>query len=171
VFCGVFSAARADACRMAIYLCLLDGRLCPLSPSNHFAVDLLVRASANSADNPHLHPSLIALHKHRLAAHGIPLPARPDIDHPVPIARRSGPTHSNRAQTAAAAGPSLHSNSAVPVPSIMLDGIRHDSMDIDTDLRHEGSRGDQSMGEKPEWLMWRLTDEESLRRKAYLPLA
>ena len=26
-------------------------------------------------DRAHLHPSLLALHKHRLAAHGIPIPA------------------------------------------------------------------------------------------------
>lgn len=64
-------------------------------------------------ERPHLHPNLAALHKHRLAAHGIPLPADPQSDLPL------------SATTA---------------------------------------------GEK-EWLSWKFSAEEELRRKAYLPLA
>jgi hypothetical protein len=48
----------------------------------------------------------------------------------------------------------------------MVDGIAHEThMDID----HPEVGGKEK--EKREWLMWRITDEESLRRKAYLPLA
>lgn len=34
-------------------------------------------------ERPHLHPTLTALHKHRLAAHGIPLPT--DTAHDLPV--------------------------------------------------------------------------------------
>lgn len=99
---------------------------------------------ADMIENPHLHPSLTALHKHRLAAHGIPLPSRPDIDHPI-----------------STTSPTITAKEEDRIPAIMVDGIAHEShMDVD----HHGEK------EKAEWLMWRVTDEESLRRKAYLPL-
>ena len=56
---------------MSIYLCLLDGE------SHPTALEKLT-----PADRPHLHPSLGALHKHRLHAHSIPLPTNPTMSPP-----------------------------------------------------------------------------------------
>lgn len=57
---------------------------------------------------------------------------------------------------------------SVSVPTIIVDGVNHTGtgMEIDHDESIE-----KRLGAKPEWLMWKLSDEESLRRKAYLPLA
>ncbi|WVW84515.1 hypothetical protein I302_106549 [Kwoniella bestiolae CBS 10118] len=49
---------ESDPSRMGVYVCLLD-------------------------DRPHLHPSLLSLHKHRLNIHKIPLPPDPTNDLPT----------------------------------------------------------------------------------------
>ncbi|WWD18353.1 hypothetical protein CI109_102803 [Kwoniella shandongensis] len=53
---------ESDPGRMAIWVCLLD-------------------------DRPHLHPSLLALHKHRHNVHSIPLPPDPSTDLPGTLPR------------------------------------------------------------------------------------
>jgi hypothetical protein len=55
---------------MGIFLCLLDGKY------GHPLLSL-------TPDRPHLHPTLQALHAHRLRAHQLALPADPARDVPA----------------------------------------------------------------------------------------
>ncbi|KAK4683928.1 hypothetical protein P7C73_g6283, partial [Tremellales sp. Uapishka_1] len=105
----------SDPSRMAIYLCLLDGMSpstscssLPVLPSTYSLLPSLMYLP----DKPHIHPNLLALHKHRWAVHSIPIPLDPAQD---PLSTTSSPA--------------------------------------------------------PEWITWRFSDEEQLRRRAYLPLS
>ncbi|WWC62420.1 uncharacterized protein I303_105016 [Kwoniella dejecticola CBS 10117] len=112
---------ESDPSRMGVYVCLLD-------------------------DKPHLHPSLHALHKHRLTIHGIPLPLDPANDLPVPQPSNNDTNFSAES--------------------------RQEDVVMSPSSPSAGS-GQQVGGqpEKAEWLMWKFSEEEANRRKSYLPLA
>jgi len=93
---------------MGIFVCLLDGK----------SALSRIYAEADTAERPHLHPNLAALHKHRLVAHSIPLPLDPNNDLP-----KSQMTVTEEKEV------------------------------------------------RQEWFTWKYSEEEELRRKAYLPLS
>ncbi|WWC70629.1 40S ribosomal eS28 domain-containing protein [Kwoniella pini CBS 10737] len=111
---------ESDPSRMGVFVCLLDNK-------------------------PHLHPSLQALHKHRLIIHKIPLPADPINDLPVSQSNISNITNPFIGQ-------------------IEQDII----MSSTSDLPQESVA---SIPNKTEWFMWKFSEEEANRRKSYLPLA
>lgn len=59
---------------MGIFICLLDGKCRPAAPAS--------TVQLTTPDRPHLHPSLHALHAHRLRAHELASP--PDPVHDLP---------------------------------------------------------------------------------------
>ncbi|OCF73083.1 hypothetical protein I204_06313 [Kwoniella mangroviensis CBS 8886] len=109
---------ESDPSRMGVFVCLLD-------------------------DKPHLHPSLISLHKHRLNIHHIPLPPDPSNDLPIP---QSIPTPHSAEPPQTDEDISMTSTSPIPTTQ-------------------------QKLETPVEWFMWKFSEEEENRRKSYLPLA
>ncbi|WWC88808.1 uncharacterized protein L201_003721 [Kwoniella dendrophila CBS 6074] len=119
---GDMKAKESDPSRMAVYVCLLD-------------------------EKPHLHPSLIALHKHRYNIHKIPLPTDPTNDLP---------------------------KSQIPNTINPLKENNGTKQDDNEDVTMEATFPILESSEttrKPEWFMWKFSEEEENRRKNYLPLA
>ncbi|WVQ96823.1 hypothetical protein IAU59_003930 [Kwoniella sp. CBS 9459] len=126
---------ESDPGRMGVYVCLLDER-------------------------PHLHPSLLALHRHRLNAHQIPLPPDPNNDLPTPSAQ------------GAYLLKTIHDSSTDIDPSALhLPEVKQQD-DVEMSSSVTPTRA-QSIPKPPqrEWFTWKFTQEEESRRKAYLPLA
>ncbi|WWC95959.1 hypothetical protein V866_002826 [Kwoniella sp. B9012] len=116
---------ESDPSRMGVFVCLLD-------------------------DKPHLHPSLISLHKHRLNIHHIPLPPDPSNDLPIPQSsstlRPSEPPQTDE---------DISMTATSPTPA---------EATLTTQRKPEADA-------QVEWFMWKFSEEEENRRKSYLPLA
>ncbi|OCF43918.1 hypothetical protein I317_02188 [Kwoniella heveanensis CBS 569] len=113
---------ESDPGRMGVFVCLLD-------------------------DRPHLHPSLLALHRHRLNAHQIPLPPDPNNDLPIPSPHVQALSNSEVSPEDV----DMSSSNIQPTPT--------------------PTPGQTVRKHRQEWFTWKFTQEEESRRKAYLPLA
>ncbi|WVF69323.1 hypothetical protein IAT40_004099 [Kwoniella sp. CBS 6097] len=135
----------SDPGRMGVYVCLLDER-------------------------PHLHPSLQALHRHRLNAHQIPLPPDPINDLPIPHRATSLQSDSSTsAAVDATDDPAVLD--AMQQQDVDMSAAPHQALPLPNTKRASAVRDQDAVGAKQEWFTWKFTQEEELRRKAYLPLA
>ncbi|XAO24828.1 hypothetical protein I312_103635 [Cryptococcus bacillisporus CA1280] len=149
-------AKESDPGRMGVWVCLLH-------------------------DKPHLYPSLIALHKHRHALHGIPIPAGGPTALPEPQTRPQtqgqGVTDMAENSTASNVSEDILPKEVVEV----LQQLRADVRGSDAGVNDQSSAsgrphdGNVNVGKgihaAEEWFTWMFTEEEEARRRAYLPLA
>lgn len=131
-------------------------------------------------DKPHLYPSLIALHKHRHASHGIPIPAGGPTALPEPQtpAQPQGAIDATESPTAPTAPEAILPKEVVEV----LQQLQTDTRGSDVDAKGLSSGsgrppqdGNAGVGKgtdiREEWFTWKFAEEEDARRRAYLPLA
>ncbi|KIR60292.1 hypothetical protein I314_03581 [Cryptococcus bacillisporus CA1873] len=137
--------------------------------------------SKDGGDKPHLYPSLIALHKHRHALHGIPIPAGGPTALPEPQTR---PQTQGQGVTDMAENSTASNVSEDILPkevAEVLQQLRADVRGSDADVNDQSSAsgrphdGNVNVGKgihaAEEWFTWMFTEEEEARRRAYLPLA
>ncbi|OXB37766.1 hypothetical protein LQV05_003204 [Cryptococcus neoformans] len=132
-------------------------------------------------DKPLLYPSLIALHKHRHASHGIPIPAGgpaalPEPQTPAQARAQEGATDATGNPTASTAPGDILPKEVVEV----LQQLQADTKGSDVDVKglsstsgcpRQNGNADVRTDISEEWFTWKFTEEEEARRRAYLPLA
>ncbi|KAL0243401.1 hypothetical protein I308_105365 [Cryptococcus tetragattii IND107] len=149
-------AKESDPGRMGVWVCLLH-------------------------DKPHLYPSLIALHKHRHASHGIPIPAGGPTALPEPQTRLQtqvqGATDMEENSTASAVTEDILPKEVAEVLQQLRADVRGSDVDVNGQSSASGRPhdGNANVGKgihaAEEWFTWMFTEEEEARRRAYLPLA
>nr|KIR86185.1 hypothetical protein I308_03722 [Cryptococcus tetragattii IND107] len=132
-------------------------------------------------DKPHLYPSLIALHKHRHASHGIPIPAGGPTALPEPQTRLQtqvqGATDMEENSTASAVTEDILPKEVAEVLQQLRADVRGSDVDVNGQSSASGRPhdGNANVGKgihaAEEWFTWMFTEEEEARRRAYLPLA
>ncbi|KIR33231.1 hypothetical protein I352_04604 [Cryptococcus deuterogattii MMRL2647] len=150
-------AKESDPGRMGVWVCLLH-------------------------DKPHLYPSLIALHKHRHASHGIPIPAGGPTAVPElqtrPQTQVQGLTDIAENSTASAVSEDILPKEVAEVLQQLRADVRVSDVDVNglssatgRPPAHEGNADvEKGIHAAEEWFTWTFTEEEEARRRAYLPL-